>query len=830
MNHSCRFIFGYLALFLLNFLQSDLSAQYVISGTIVDVISDEPIPFANIFLKGTTIGTTSDFDGKYKLESTKLSDSISVSYLGYLPISKKLSGNLIQNINFKLERNDVSLQEVVIIAGEDPAVILFRKIIKNKDNNRVKSLENFQHESYVKVELDLYDLNEKFTERKIFQPFKFIFDYIDSTSEDKPFLPIFISETLSDVYYSQSPRVKKEIIKAAKMSGMKNESLSQFLNSMQGEVDIYKNWVVLLDRSFASPISDNGLQYYKYYITDTAEIDGKQCFKMNFYPKGKSAMTFVGEFWVVDSSYAIKNVSMEAAAHINLNFIEKISVQQQYTLINNQTWMVNKDKVTMRFRPVEKLSGIVGRKTTSLRNIVINSDTIKTDFENKADVEVAKNSYEVADTFWKEHRHEGLSKNEEAIYFMVDSLNNHKVFKTYVDIIKMIISGYKTYGYVEVGQVFSVVSFNDVEGWRFRGGIRTSSKFSDKIQLGGHLAYGLRDDRFKYGFNTIWVPQKTPRTALGFTYLRDLDLAALNQSDIGQENLLAGVARRDIPIKLIFLNQGELFYEKEVPIGFGAKLSLRHRNLDPQEVPGVWDFKYTNRNRENPNGDPVVIDQFSTTEVSIKLRYAHQEKFLSGDFERTSLGSKKPIVELTYTAGVKGVIGSDFNYHRLDFRYRDHMPLGAYGNTYLDVFAGKIFSDLPYLLLHVPQGNETYFFNSLAFNMMNEYEFAADQYAAFYLRHFFEGYFLNRIPGVRKLKLREVISFKGMIGDMSSQNREDNSLNNFIVPNKTPYLEASAGIANILKLFRIDFNWRLTYRNNPNISKFGIRAGLSLTF
>jgi hypothetical protein len=803
-------------------------AQFIISGKITDAVSDEPIPFANVYIKGLNVGGTTDFDGYYKVSTPYLSDSLNASYIGYLHTAKKLLNQKEQTINFKLERSDIYLQEIVILPGENPAHVILRKVIEHKEQNRKNALRNYQYESYSKVELDIFDFKDKFTDRKIFEPFKFIFDYIDSTTEDKPYLPVFITESLSDIYYSQEPKVRKEIIKATKMSGVKSESFSQFLNSMQQEIDVYNNWPVVLGRSFASPIADGGLNYYKYYLMDSADIDGIKCYKLNFVPKGKGSLTFAGEMWIADSSFAMKQISMEAAEHVNLNFVEKLSIQQQYSLVNGETWTLTKDKITSRFKPMEKLSGIIGRKTVSSKNFQVNMPEIPTKFNTRSDIEMTQNVFVDADTFWQKHRHESLSQNEAAIYHMVDSLNNNKRFNTYVDIFKMIVTGYKVLGPIELGPILSVISYNQVEGVRLRYGMRTSNAFSKKVLLGGHVAYGFKDQRVKGGLNGLWLIEKNPRMSVGFDYLNDLDLAASSPADIGQENLLTGLIRRNIPRKLMHLHQGSIYYEKETAIGFGSRIALRHRNITPYNVPGYWDFKYKSGN--NDGYRDTLITKVHTTEAIVKLRFAHQEKFLSGEFERISLGSKNPIVELTYTGGVKGIIKGGFNYHRVDFRFRDKIPTNPIGTLYFDFFCGKVFGQLPYLLLYVPQGNETYFFNTFAFNMMNEYEFAADQYASIYVRHYFEGFFFNKIPGIRKLKLRELVTVKGVMGGMTAENRYANSLNNFIVPNRIPYVEVGAGIENILKLFRIDFIWRLTYRNNPYVGNFGIRAGMSVSF
>lgn len=805
-----------------------LFGQFIITGKVTDAVSEEPIPFANVYLKGLKSGGITDVEGNFRIISSYLSDSICVSYIGYTAQCKKLGAQKEQHFHFRLERSDISLQEIVILPGENPAHVILRKVIEHKDKNRKNSLHNYQYETYTKVEFDLYDIKEKFTDRKIFQPFEFIFNYIDSTSEDKPFLPVFISESLSDVYYSQEPRIRKEIIKATKSSGIKNESITRFLHSMQQEVDIYDNWPVLLDRSFVSPISDGGLNYYKYYLLDSAVIDGHRCYKLNFVPRSKAHLTFSGEMWIVDSFFAVKQINMEAAAHVNLNFVEKLSVQQHYSLINDEAWMLTKDKITVRFKPMEKMSGIIGRKTISYRNFQVNMPEMPARFSNKADIESIENVFIEADSFWQTHRHEALSASEHAVYQMVDSLLHNKRFNTYLDIFKTIIGGYYVTGSVELGPYLSTISYNQVQGWRLRVGMRTSNDFSKRIMLGGYGAYGTRDRSFNYGVNGVWLLQKKPRAAIGFDYINDIDVAASNPADLSQENLFTGYLRRNVPQKLLQLNQTTIYVEKEFPVGFSLRPQWRTRNVRPHNIAGYWDFRYLSSSDDAYQDS--IITRFHATELSLKTRFAYQEKYLSGEFERVSLGSKKPIVELTYTIGIKHLFHGGFNYHRIDMRLRDRLPLNPIGTMYYDIFCGKIFGRLPYMMLYVPQGNETFFLNTFAFNMMNEYEFAADQYISVLVRHYFEGFFLNKIPWIRKWKLRELITVRAMMGSMTAENLAANTLCNFIVPSRTPYVEVGTGIENILKLFRVDFIWRLTYRNAPYTSNFGIRAGMSISF
>ena len=742
--------------------------------------------------------------------------------MGFESQTKPLKQINNQIVNFKLQRASFNLEEIVIVPGENPADVLLRKIIANKKRNSNRDIGNYSYEAYNKVELDLYDWNDKFENRKVMRPFQFVFDWVDSTSEDIPYLPAFLSENLSDYYYRSNPSAEREIIKASKQSGLENESISQFLGSLYQEVNIYDNWPVLLNKNFVSPIADGALNYYKYYLVDSSFIDGIWCYKLNFTPKGKGSFTFLGDLWVADSSYAIKKISMEAADHVNVNFVDKISMHQEYSLVEDSVWMMSKDKLVVRFKVMDRAVGFIGRKTTTFKDYKINLSNVDEYFETKIDVIVDENAFTKDEAFWLANRHEELSRNEAGVYDLVDSLKNTKAFNTWVDIVYLLFSGYYEAGWFEFGPYISLYSYNTIEAHRFRFGFRTSNSFSKRLQLGAYGAYGLRDREFKYGFHGLLLITKKPRQSIGFNYMSDLDLRPNNPAQFGQDNLLTGLIRRkEVPQKFMFVKEGSAFYEKEWKVGYSNRITVRHRVLSP-----FFDFKYLNT--DNSHAD--TIRNITVSEATFKARFAYHEKFLSGEFDRFSLGSKYPIVMVFYTIGLRDIVNSEYDYHRVDIALKDNIPINPIGTFKITLMAGKIFGDLPYLLLQVHQGNETYFYNSSAFNLMNEYEFVSDMYASLSLKHHFEGFFLNKIPGIRKLKWRTLVSAKAVIGNMTEANKEANALNTFTVPFPRPYVEVGAGIENIFKLFEVDAIWRLTYRDAPNVPKFGIRFGMEIEF
>jgi len=826
---SCREHFGavfILTAILLSAPAAVRSQQFKISGKVTDAVSREPIPFVYILLQGKNIGTTTDFEGKYQLLTNILSDTLVATSIGYQTAKKKLLRVEGQVINFVLERTDISLKEVVIKPTEDPAVILFRKIIRNKEKNSNRVLANYSYEAYNKVELDLYDWNKKFQDRRVMRPFQFVFDRIDSISEDKPFLPVFLSESLSDYYYRSIPKdEERENIIASKQSGVENESLSQFLGSMYQEVSVYDNWPALFYKNFVSPINDNGLNYYKYELVDSGYVDDAWCYKMTFVPKNEGSFTFVGDMWVAENSWAVKQVSMEVAKHVNVNFVDKISVFQQFELVNDSIWMLSKDKIVIRFKVTENMVGIIGRKTTSYRDYRINRPDIDKFFETRADIVVDEKAFAKTDSFWEQNRHEELTLNEVGVYDMVDSLKNTRAFKTWVDVFNMVVTGYYPVKKVEFGPIASSFSVNDVERFRFRFGIRTTEEMSDVVRVGLYGAYGIGDKRFKYGGDILVLLDKDPRQSIGAEYVHDLDLRPDNPAQFGQENLLTGLIRRNVPQKLNFITRTSVFYEKEWKVGYSNRVTLRHLDIMPQ-----FPFYYL---EESGNSHPDTMQSFVTSEIIFKLRFAYHEKFLTGDFNRISLGTRYPTLAAWYTLGLKNVLGSDYSYHKVEVALNDRIPVNPIGTFHFTFTAGKTFGTLPYILLNVAPGNETFFYNRYAFNMANTYEFVTDMYVALNLRHHFEGFFLNKIPGFRKLKLREVLFTNMLLGTMTQENKAANSLgelNQFIIPYPKPYVELGFGIENILKLFEVDILWRMTYRHVPYAPKWGPRFGMKIDF
>lgn len=819
---------NYISLFILLFTLPAFAQVTKITGKVYDNDTKEPLPFVSVVFKNSGVGTTTDFDGNYSIVTSSPTDSLTVAYVGYIKIAKAVAKGKTQQIDFYLAANTINLKEVVIKPGENPAHRILRLVEKNKPNNDNRKLDSYEYEVYNKIEFDINNIGKGLKKSRVMKPFDFVFDNIDSTNKtEKPYLPFFISETISEMYYRDKPKFKREVIKASKIAGMENKSVSQVMGDMYQNINIYDNNIIVFGKSFASPISDNGIGYYKYYLLDSLMVDGNYCYHIQFKPRRKQELTFAGNMWISDTTFAVKRLEMSIADDANLNFVNTLNVIQEYQYVDS-TWMRSKEKLVVDFALQKKTTGFYGRKTTSYNNFKINKPKSEEFYAKKADnIVVADDADKKDDTFWQTARHDSLSKNETMIYKMVDTIQTLKPYQNYVSVIQMLASGYKPWGYIEIGPVTSIYSYNRVEEHRFKFGGRTSNKFSKWFELNGYTAYGTNDEKFKYSAGFRWMLQKKPtRQMLWFNYKHDYEVLGQGQNVIRQDNILSSLFRRNPLSNLTEIEQYKMYYDKEWFKGFNSRVILQHKIITPLINP--YQFYAADSSLNN-------IGNIKTSEIGFYTRFAYDEKFLEGEFDRTSLGTRNPIFQFDYVAGIKGVFDSDYSYHKLKLRMDDRLRIGPIGYFDYTIEGGKILGNIPYPLMEVHAGNETYGYDINAFNMMNFLEFVSDEYVSASITHHFDGFFLNHLPLMRRLKWREVASAKAIVGSANTSN-----INNILFPKNLytlsytkPYAEAGIGIENILKIIRVDALWRLSYLDNANkndIAKFGVRVSLQFSF
>ncbi len=797
-----------------------------IRGKVVDKNTKELLSFVGIAFKGTSIGTITDSKGEYFLETRNATDSLTFSFLGYYPKTVKIKKGVYQEINVELEPQSIELEGVVVMPGENPAHPILRKIIKNKKKNNPFKLGSYAYESYNKVEVDLNNVDDDMKKKKIFNQFQFVFNYVDTNAiTGKTYLPIFISETISDYFYQSDPKLEREVIKATKISGVNNESVAQFTGKIYQEVNIYDDYITVFDQGLVSPIANAGLFYYKYYLIDSMFIGNKWCYQLSFKPKRKMEPTFTGDFWVNDSTWAIVKAQVRLAENVNLNFVNDIVATAEYSLVNDTLWFPKNVSLFIDFNLTDKTTGFFGRKTTSYNNIKINQPLPEELASNPNNVILKDSALKQDDQFWATTRPFELTPKEANIYAMVDSVKQVPMYKTFVDIINMFVNYYYVVGYIEIGPYYKTYSFNEIEGNRFRVSGRSSNKFSTKTMISGFAAYGDKDERFKYGLGVLYMINKNPRESVNLEYKNDIEQLGQSPYALTEDNIMTSVLRRNPNNKLTLIKELSGFYQKEWWNGFSNTLNFSYKSIYPT---GFIPF--------NKNGIPLY-DKLTTSSLTLNTRWQKEEMFVYGEFERTSLGSDYPEINFEITGGIKNVFGSQFNFAKLHFNYYHKITLNPFGYARYIIDAGKIFGKVPYPLLQLHEGNETYAFDRYAFNMMNYYEFASDQYASLFVEHHFQGFFLNRIPLMRRLKWREVATGKFLIGTISDKNN-GGKLNSSAILDfpaglgdvTKPYVELGVGVENIFKVIRVDMMWRMTHLDHPNIETVGIRAGLQIIF
>ena len=800
------------------------SQNITITGSVKDESTSEPIQFSNVFLKNAHKGTTTDETGKFSIQSSIPFDTLIITYIGYKTDTILLNKEINQQYNVYLIPNNFDLNEVVIKPKEEPAKVLMRKVIENKKLNDQQNIEGYKSKGYTKIELDIGNLTAGTANSVKENAFNVLRDHIDTVSDETPFLPFFFTETVSDFYYRKTPKSKKEVIQASRTSGINNASITQVLGNYYEQFNIYDNYWYLLSKNFIPPVCDSWNFFYKVALVDSAFIDDDWCYRINFYPKQKQENVFEGYMWIADGSFAVKEVLMNLDSTANINYYKRGVFYQKYDNKKDSLWVMTDDKLIVEFAPGKTTATIIARKTSTYSDYIFNPD-IFTEVSHYKDDIVYSDSVIINDeSYWADKRPMLLTDNEAGVYELIDSLDNIKAFTTLIEIYNTLMYGYWNLGYVRIGPFANMLSSNEVEGLRLRLGVKTGDLISKRMSLGGYLAYGFKDNTFKYGSEFNLVISKKPWQQFKFNYENDLDIGSGGAVTFGEDNLLSGIyRRRETPQKLIDQEKFTWFYQKDWIWGLSNSITLTTVDMHP-----LFDIYYY-------NGHDSLVSDIQNSEINFGFRFAYREKFLFDNYRRYSIGTKYPVFTFNYKMGVDGLFEGDFNYRTFEFTIKDYFTMGSIGGTTVSIKSGKIFGTLPTLLLESPPGNETYFMNHGTFNLMNEYEFVNDTYAELFITHSFWGFFLNKVPLINRLKLREVASFKMAYGSLSEANKATNNYlketEPFFIGNSSPtkpYMEAGIGLENIFKLIRVDAIWRLTYRNNPLAPNFGVRVGVSL--
>ncbi|MFN4027588.1 MULTISPECIES: DUF5686 and carboxypeptidase-like regulatory domain-containing protein [Flavobacterium] len=817
------------------FIACSLSAQTKVSGIVLDN-TNQPIPYANIVFKGSQVGVVSNEDGRFYIESPNNYTAIIVSFVGFPEKEVKLPK--LVNYDFKVVLTEGNaLKEVKIYAGktskkDNPALDILRKIWERRRKNGLKMFKQYQYEKYEKVEFDMNTIDSAFMKNKLFKGMEFVFKNIDTSSvTGKTYLPIFINESLSDFYGDNEAKKTKEILKANKNSGLGNgDGVNMFIKDLYNDFDIYDNYLNFFDKSFVSPLSRTGIDVYNYVLTDTAFIDNKWCYNIVFYPRRKNELTFKGDFWVNDSTFAIKTINMAVTKSANINWVKDIYIEQEFEVLNDSVFLPTRDYMMSDFalRKKEESKGVYGKRTTLYRNFKF--DEKKPEKFYKEEVNYIDNSvYAKSDEYWEENRFERLNKDEVGIYKMIDTLKTVKRFKQMYSLVSILGSGYIEIPKwkLDYGPIFSTVGFNDVEGWRLRAGGRTYFGPNDLWRIQAYTAYGFDDNKFKYGVSGKWMVDKKNRVIISGGNRRDVEQigASLTTTNdvLGRSYASSGLFTTAANGKLTNINLSTLAVEMEPVKNLTFQLGFSYRTLESASE--TFSLNYF-----TDNTFTTTASEVKQSELNLQVEYTPKRKTIGYGVERREIDSPYSRFFINYSQGFKGLIDSDFDYQKIQLYYKQPVVIGALGRSNFTMELGKTFGQVPLGLMSVVPGNQTYFIIQNTFSNLNFYEFVADEYATMQWEHNFNGKIFARIPGIRKLNLREIIGVRGVYGTVSDENRAINASGLVYQAPEKPYWEYSAGIGNIFKVFRLDFAWRANYRDIPDTNNFTIKGSFGFYF
>lgn len=826
-----------------------IGQKYVnIKGRVIDAKTKEPLPFVNVVFVGKNIGTITDYNGYYSLSTQWASNQLQASFIGYKREVKSLGQTKNQTINFEIEPESIALTEVVVTGQrkryrnrDNPAVELIKKVIENKDSNSKEVFDYYEFDKHEKVEFALNNITDEFRSKKMFKKFQYVFSFVDTSEiNGKPYLPVFLKETLSKVYYRKEPQTRKEYISGTNMVGfhdyIDNEGVGFIIDNLYQDIDIYSNNITLLTNQFISPISTLAPLIYKFHIIDTIPINGLRAINLAFQPRNKADFAFKGNLYITDDDkYAVIKVDMRVTEDINLNFVNDLQIIQEFEKLNGEGWMFSKDELIVDFNLTNKGTGIFGKKTVFYDNYTFNiprTDSVYSGIEHlvKTTGHAGRDS-----SFWEAGRIEKLTEQEQNIFVMVDSIQHVPAFKRTMDIVMLLAAGYWNFGTVEVGPVNTFYSFNDVEGFRLKVGARTSDKFNERLRLEGYLTYGFKDGRFKHSVSATWSlngrPLKeNPRHSITAMHQVETNFPGMEMQFVNEDNFLLSF-KRGVADKILYYEMFKLEHYRDW--GNGISTMLNFKNMT-QEPGGTLFFRYS---------DDREINSITSSEIGATLRFAPNERFYQGLSYRTPIITRQPIFQLSYTQSIKGLFGADYDYGKANFNVFKRVYLSPIGFMDLELEGSKIFGrGVPFPLLTVHRANQSYSYQLLSYNLMNFLEFVSDQHVSLFAEHHFNGFFFNKIPLIKRLGWREIISFKGVYGSVTDKNNPNVTPGLMLFPTDefgntttytlegTPYVEVSAGIGNIMKFFRVDYVQRLTHLENPNVPTHGIRVRFKFDF
>ena len=830
------------------------------SGIVKDSITGEPLPFVSVYFDGSTIGAMTDDNGTFTLQNNQGYTKLAAASLGYDTKFIDLKpGKKNDNLEVLLKPTAFEISEVVVkpkrekyTRKDNPAVELIKKVIAHKNDNRIEAKPEYQTEVYEKLSLSLDNFNPNLDKNKFLKKFKFIKNYLDTSEfNGKPILTVSVRENLSDFYYRKSPKAEKTIVRAKRMQGIDKTlddggGITSNLEEIFKSINIFDNNIPILLNRFVSPLSSTlATTYYHYYIMDTLDVGGDKCVDLAFVPANSESYGFTGRLYItLDGNYAVKKVLLNTPANINLNWVDKLRIEQEFKQMPDSTWVLDQENTFVNFYVVKGTQQLYAHQLRNYDNYNFNVQNADSVFGLLGALHVLPEATAQPDTFWTHNRPIPLKEKEDALKDLLGQLRKVPAFNAIIKTAEILITGYiptandKKVTKFDFGPMNTTFSANHLEGFRMRVGGMTTANLNPYWFASGYLAYGTNDRKIKYNLKLThsftkkeYHEGENPVNNLSFIQEYDVYTPGQDFLFTSKDNIFVAWKVGEPVTKMQYIRKSVLQYEKEWLNGLTWKSWIMNQN---NEAAGT--LQYIKRDE---SGNLYHIKDFTTSEIGTQLRFAPGERAYNGRSGKESvfnLSKDAPVFKLSHQLGSKGVLGGDYNYNHTEISAEKRIWLSSFGHIDAQVKAGKVWDKVPFPLLILPNTNQSVTIQPEAFHMMNALEFVTDQYVSFNATYYLKGWILNRIPGIKWLRLREVLSFNMIYGGLTDKNNPTLTPGLFLLPDgtqplgSTPYMECSVGLENIFKILRIDYYRRLTYLDHPDIKKGGIRIALRFTF
>ncbi|TRX69405.1 carboxypeptidase-like regulatory domain-containing protein [Flammeovirga kamogawensis] len=835
-------------------IQFNIYAQnsYTIKGHVIDAKTSDPIPYASVYIEGTTTGTLSDINGVFNIpyDGDINTCVIIASFMGYTKKQVKLNkNNITRDITIKLKESAQELDEVVIKSKkwENPAWPILRSVQDNKNINDKTKLKSYQYESYTKTDIWVGNVNENFKQKKVVKDILDSFDNFEQITDEtgQPIIPIFSAETHSNLYFIKNPNAETEEILKSRIRSLgpdDDEMVSQIVGSSFVDFNLYRNSFLFLNKSFISPITSEWRNFYDYTLQPKkVEINGISCHEIDFEPRRVEDLAFYGTIYIADSvnNFALVKIDATLGKGANINFVDSVHIDQEYSpILQNETysWLPQKQNFTLSVGKIaDKWAKVKIHIKVSNKNFIVDKPKPRKFYEQPVIVDTDAYVNSNAE-YWNEHRPEKLSIKEEQVFSMIDSAEDTPRVKLIAGVGDMIISGHKKIGKIELGPIPFLYANNSVESSRFQLGFRTNNEFSNKIALSGFAAYGTKDKEWKYGGSFRYITNREKWSIIGVSYYNDLRRVSVNQANFNSRPLFIAALRWGDMRYPYMEKNASLWYETDITRGLNVIGKFSKRILDP-----LFPYK---QEGDFTDGNPSY-DRLNGSELYFKLTYGLGHKYVAtrGHKRKLIAQDNTPRFTIDYTLGLPDFLGSNYGYQQIRVGIDQKLAIGKFGTSAYVLSGGIIPTKAPFPMLAMPFGNNVpVLYNKFAFNLMNLGEFVGDKWASLQLMHRFEGNILNRIPLIKKLGWRTVGICNIMYGELSPQN-SNQAVHPQLLPGEVydpsreakplqsdlPYVEVGTGVENIFKVMRVYTIWRTTY-HTVDSRNFGVYVAFGLSF